>query len=120
MSPQEREAAAWREASRDLSIEFISPFTLKDGDDTLSYVGLVPRVGSKRGTAIIIENDLDRQARLCRVAEAHGYGVSCHGPDGSEYDRDVFIEVLNDWEWVVDQPPPPWYSGPPPESDAEV
>jgi hypothetical protein len=41
-----------------LGIEFISPFTLRDGGDTLSYVGLVPRFGSKRGTAIILKSDL--------------------------------------------------------------
>jgi hypothetical protein len=120
MTPQEREAAAWREASRNLGIEFISPFSLNNGSETLSYVGLVPCFGSKRGTAVIIEEDLEKQSRLCHVAAAQGYGYSCFGPDGSDYDRDVFIEVLNDWEWVVPARPPAWYSGSPPEGDEEL
>jgi hypothetical protein len=119
MTPTEREIAAWRAASRDLGIEFISPFQLKDDGEALSYIGLVPGFGSKKGTAIIFENDLQKQNTLIRVAAAHGYGYSCLGPDGSDYDRDSFVEMLNEWEWVVDEPAPSWYFGPAAEADDE-
>ena len=48
----------------ELGIEFVSPFTLRDGGDTLSYVGLVSRFGSKRGTAIILKSDLATAGRF--------------------------------------------------------
>jgi hypothetical protein len=90
---------------------------LRDGDDTLSYVGLVPNFGSKQGTAIITEEDLDKQTRLCKVAAEQGYGYSCLETDSDEYDRDSLIDMLCEWEWVSSEPAPPWYIAPPETGD---
>lgn len=119
MTPQQLEEALWRRVAQDLGIEFICPFTLRDAEETLSYVGLVPRFGSTLGTAIITEDDLDKQGRLCRVAREQGYGYSCMETDSDEYDRDSFIEILCEWEWISSEPAPSWYT-PPPESDTET
>ena len=113
MSTRDFQIALWREASQDLGFEFVAPFTLPDGDETLTYLGLVPGFGCTRGTLVIFGEraDLERQDRLCRAAQAHGYGFSCIELD-DEYDRAAMIEVLNDWGWFgVSERTPSWYSG---------
>ncbi|MEO6036370.1 MAG: hypothetical protein ABIQ35_14040 [Verrucomicrobiota bacterium] len=89
----------WREAARDLGFTFISPFTLPDGDDTLAYVGLVAEFGSHRGTLIIEDSSGNEQSRLMRIASDLGYGFSCMSMSHEPYDRDVKIELLNEWRW---------------------
>ena len=33
------------------------------------------------------------------VREGYGYSVLSEPDSGEDYDRDVFIEVLSDWDW---------------------
>jgi len=40
-------------------------------------------------------------------------GWSALGPAYLDYDRDVFIDALNDWGWTGTGAPPPWYTGAP-------
>ena len=113
MSARDHQTQVWREASQDLNFEFVAPFTLPDGDDTLTYIGLLPGFGCARGTLVIFDEpvDLTQQGRLWRAAQAHGYGFSCIELD-DEYDRAAMIEVLNDWGWFgVSERTPSWYSG---------
>ena len=118
MTEREFTIEVWREAARDLGFTFIAPFTLPDGDDTLAYVGLVAEFGSHRGTLIVEGGPSDEQSRLLRVASDLGYGFSCMSMSYDPYDRDVTIEVLNDWSWCG--PPdkvPIWYTEPSDEED---
>ena len=113
MSARDHQTQVWREASQDLGFEFVAPFTLPDGDDTLTYLGLLPEFGSTLGTLVIFDEpvDLARQSRLCRVASTHGYGYSCIELD-AKYDRAGMIEVLDDWGWCgASERTPSWYSG---------
>lgn len=113
MTEREFTIEVWREAARDLEISFTAPFTLRDGKDTLSYVGLVSEFGSDLGTLIIeSENDPERD-RLMRMALEHGYGYSCMSMSREPYDREVMIDVLNDWSWCgpADKAPA-WYTEP--------
>ena len=96
MSAQDFQAALWLKASEELGFKFIAPFTLRDGNDTLTYLGLVPDFGG--GTLIIFQEplaDLTIQEKLCKAARAHGYGFSCIELD-KEYCREGIVEVLNE------------------------
>ena len=119
MTPEEYTVAQWREAAQDLGFRFVSPFTLEDQGETLSYLGWLPQFGSKHGMLIVTTDDLDAQNRLLFVANARGFGVSAMSADSEPYNRAVTIEVLNGWGWASSDPPPPWYSEAC-ESDAEV
>jgi hypothetical protein len=110
----------WREASKDLGFVFTAPFTLPDQDETLAYLGLVSEFGSKLGTLIIFQEDIDlkKQQELCSVARAHGYGYSCIELD-TKYNRSAMIDVLNDWGWCGSQNRlPVWYKESESEEDA--
>jgi hypothetical protein len=118
MTEHELQTAIWREASRDLGFTFVSPFTLQDGDSTLTYLGLVPDFGAP--TLIIFQPgpvDLGEQKRLRRAATAHGYGYSCVSV-GPTYNRAGMIKLLNDWGWSGSpESVPSWYTGPPDDED---
>jgi hypothetical protein len=35
------------------------------------------------------------------------------GPSYLKYERALFVDTLNDWEWFGTGSPPPWYTGEP-------
>ena len=111
MTAREHTTQKWREAFQDLGFDFIAPFTLLEGEDTLAYVGLVAEFGSTRGTLIIDDSEKESMSRLMRVASERGYGWSCMSMSYGAYDREVFIELLNEWGWCgsLDRTPS-WYT----------
>ena len=111
MTAREHSTKRWLEAANDLGFKFIPDFTLQDGADNLTYLGLVPEFGGDRGMLIITERE---SSRHIRAAEQHGYGYSCMSEHFEPYDRDTYVELLNDWGWSG--PPdcrPAWYTGEP-------
>ena len=111
MNALEHTTAIWRQAAHDLGLKLIAPFKLADEDRTLSYPGLIPPFGSPMGMLVIVGLHYDDHVR---VAQQQGYGYSCFSEDSQSYDRDSFIDVLNDWGWS-DSPNsvPAWYTGEP-------
>jgi hypothetical protein len=110
MTPEEYTVARWREAAEDLGFRFVAPFTLEDRGETLSYLGWLPQFGSQYGMLIVTTDDLELQNRLLYVADARGFGVSAMSAHTGSYDREVMIEVLNEWGWASSEQPPAWYS----------
>jgi hypothetical protein len=111
MTAREHTTQKWREASQDLGFDFLAPFTLPDGEDTLAYVGLVAEFGSTRGTLIIDDSEKESMSRLMRIASERGYGCSCMSMSYGAYDRKVFIELLNEWGWCGSPDrTPSWYT----------
>jgi hypothetical protein len=47
------------------------------------------------------------------LAAAQGYGFTVLGKSYEDYDRRLFEDTLNDWQWTGDRDPPPWYTGAP-------
>ena len=90
----------WVEASRDLKIRVVVPFTL----ETRQYPVLVCDFGSPNG--LVVLEDWDES--LAEFAQARGFGFSCMyaGP----YDRDDIIDALQDWGWArTPSDAPDWY-----------
>jgi hypothetical protein len=111
MGAIEQKRMVWRQASEDLGFDFIAPFELADSGRTYVFFGLLPQFGGEKGMLVVVGFDYEEHIR---AAQRNGYGWSCLG-DGSEpYDREVFMDVLNDWGWSdPSKKLPYWYTGKP-------
>ena len=118
MSPlEQRTVDRWRQAAKDLGFRFVTPFMLEDAGETLTYLGWLPQFSSPYGMVIITAESLDEQQRLMDAAKARGFHYSCISPSADSYDREVTIEVLNNWGWASSEPAPGWYT---PSPDCHV
>jgi hypothetical protein len=99
---------AWQEAGRDLGIRIIAPYPvgLADGR-TLTAEAFIPDFGSSSGALAISAN-----SSLCRERELPFWHSQLFD-NYRRYDRDRFVETLNDWGWYGTSAPPSWYSGKP-------
>ncbi len=107
----EREAkvvAAWHEAAADLGFRFTSPYiaTAKDGQK-FDALGLVHEFVGRIGTLISTDPEAD-----VYPPAADGYGVSYLVWNGyAKYDRESWIEMLDDWGFCGEPSHAPlWYS----------
>ena len=87
--------AAWRQASVELGFEFTSPFVLvlPDGSQQ-EYIGLVHHFGRRVGTLISVFRE---PSEYFPRTESDDYFWSILGPGYRHYNRDDFIETLDDW-----------------------
>jgi hypothetical protein len=107
----ERLAAIWREAAGDLGIDVAAPHILLDDAEAVTCVAWVKDFGSAAGTAVGVMHR--HQPEVARLAKKLGLYVSFINPDVyRSFDRDLFIETLNDWGWFgTDGGAPSWYTG---------
>jgi hypothetical protein len=99
---------AWREASVDLGIQVQTDFWIEDlRSHRHELVGLVPEFGGTNGMAILQEWD----PSLADLAALQGFGYTVLGGSYQEYDRRLFEDTLNDWQWTAEAEPPKWYTG---------
>lgn len=104
--------SAWRKAEKDLLIKIIAPFDLTDENgQEINYWLLVKDFGSKHGTLILSADDTTDFG----IAEKHGYYCSALNTKSyDKYDRELFIDTLNDWGYFGDEAnKPKWYNGEP-------
>jgi hypothetical protein len=101
---------AWLEAARDLSIRFEAPFAIEHEGSLYWCAGWLPDFGCPRGAVIAGREAVDE---IFDVAEALGYYASGLNPLYYEtYDRELFVDTLNDWGWYGDAAEaPPWFAG---------
>lgn len=108
-------AEAWLEASRDLGIRYVHPFTVttSDGRELTTTGGYLPDFGGPLGTVLLTRFDPEELCELFDEAiEERGYYSSGLNPNCYEpYRRDVYIEALDDWGWFGKEPPPAWFTG---------
>ena len=90
-----------------------APFRLNTAvGEAVSFVALVHHFGASAGTlAGTIEDDFER---LTNLAKQSGHYVSLLNPDSyKRYDRQLFIDTLNEWGWFGPGAAPTWYTGEP-------
>lgn len=104
-------AQAWIDASNDLGIRYIHPFTYrtKDGREYTTTGGLLPDFGGPIGTLLRTRFDPETMDSTDDDTDYYSSGLNphCYEP----YRRDVYIETLNDWGWFGEGSPPDWFSG---------
>lgn len=100
---------AWKEASKDLGLEIISPFKVNTENGKFEYPLLVKNFGRKKGT-IIARHVHFMDYPMPRHKD---YFFSAVGADSyTKYKRTDFIETLEDWGYYGDkETKPDWYNG---------
>jgi hypothetical protein len=107
-------AEAWISAAKDLGIEVACPYDLDSQGRTYQYVVLIKYFGSPKGTLVF-----PLAYRLDEAAVEHGaqkgYFVSSLNEESyGRYDRQLFIDTLNDWGYFGEESErPQWYTGEP-------
>ena len=99
---------AWKKASKDLNIEIETPFFLQTDKGLIKYDLLVKSFGNENGTLIITIDDMGE----FNTAEKYGFYCSALSTYYNRYDRDLYIETLNDWGYFgLLEKKPNWYTG---------
>ncbi len=109
---EERVCSAWRQACADLGVQFSAPFVATATDGlSHAYLGLVHNFGGTRGTLICMT---DGECPKLPMDSTTGYYLSLLGESYAVYERQLFVDTLNDWGWCgpADQRPP-WFTGEP-------
>ena len=92
-------AKAWLDAANDLRIRVIHPvlFQTNNGVKAESVGVLLPDFGSKNGTLLTCRFDTDEVMNLADDTDYYQSGLNphCYEP----YDKEEYIETLNDWGW---------------------
>ena len=107
---ESRVVAAWREAASDLGVEFTSPFMMTGSDgQRYEYLGLVHRFGRRLGTIISV---LHQPSSKPGLQGNDDYTTSMLSESYVRYDRQLFIDTLDDWTFFgPDSERPSWYTG---------
>ena len=102
--------AAWRQAAADLGFQFTAPFTITTQDgNNVEYLGFVHRFGRKIGAIIAV---IDQPSEKIPIPKDDDYFYSQLGSDYGNYKRQLFIDMLDDWQFFgPDSERPIWYSG---------
>ncbi len=97
---------AWQRAAKDLGIEVEIPFSL--GGESWDAELLVKEFGSPKGTVVLARSSENLKAKF-EVAKRMGFFVSAVATNS--YDRESFVDTLNDWGYFGDPDSVPhWYS----------
>jgi len=104
-----RPQQAWINASKDLDIEFISPYVFVGSDgEKYQITGLLPQFGGKNGTLITSRKDDDEAC--FEASKLDGFQSTGLSPTYyDQYDRENVIETLRDWAWNSKEQKPEWY-----------
>ena len=108
--PDRQIVEAWVEAGSELGIRVVAPFKLlsEDGSDRW-FEAYVRDFGGPNGTIAGNSND-----KLGDIRQQRGYYVSNLSSSYRKFDRQHFIDTLNDWGWFGERgKEPPWYTGRP-------
>ena len=104
-----RSQRTWLKASKDLGVEFISPFVFAGSDgEEYQITGLLPQFGGQNGTLITSRKDDDEAC--FEASKLKGFQSTGLNPDSyDKYDRDNIIETLREWSWNSKEQKPEWY-----------
>lgn len=99
---------AWLMASEELGIHVQAPFVLETATRIFQFEALIHDFGTSRGTIV------GTSSRRDGITECHdlGFAYSALGPAYRYYERRLFADTLNDWQWRGDpSAKPKWYTG---------
>ena len=95
-------------AASDLGIDVTTPYVVNDrSGEPIEFVARVRNFGSRQGTLVM---HMPAVIPASRLATGVYYNFSVLNPEHySEYDRDLFIDMLASWGWTGPGRPPEWF-----------
>src|SRR5262245_39750776 len=101
---------AWRQAAADLGIRFTAPFVTEVDGKRVQFLALVHLFGRPIGTVISV---MDQPSDGRGHPQTDQYFRSIlNGECYRTYDRELFIETLDDWHYFGPEAErPSWYTG---------
>jgi hypothetical protein len=101
---------AWRQAAADLGIRVEAPFALtKESGEPEWFEAHILDFGGPNGTVVASQD-----GESTGIRKRLGYFVSDLFPIYWTYERQHFIDTLNDWGWFGEKgQEPSWYTGEP-------
>lgn len=104
-------AKSWLQAAEDLGIKITSPFVLTLDSHEYLFIAFLRNFGSQKGTLICT---IDQWKIYLPVARSQGFYCSGLADSYAKYDRQEFIDTLDDWGWYGStENKPSWYTGKP-------
>jgi hypothetical protein len=103
---------SWKSAAKDLNIKIQSPFYITTKDQRkLKFDFLVEDFGCQKGMIIMSISNMHG----LKAIKENGFSFSAiNFKKYSTYDRQFFIDTLNDWGYFGDlSKTPDWYTGQP-------
>src|SRR5262249_55403532 len=98
MDIEDAVGSAWETAAQDLGIEVSTHGALRDPRGRLHpYTVHVSDFGATNGTICVV--GYDETDVVHRLAVEQGFYFSSLFSSYATYDRERFIETLNDWQW---------------------
>lgn len=100
---------SWKIAHVELGIDIISPYVMNTKGGKVEFPILVRRFGRKKGTLItthaeFTDNDIP--------VDKDYYFSIVNEKEYSEYNKELFIETLEDWGYFGDEnDKPDWFNG---------
>ena len=109
---------AWREAAKDLGLRVEAPYELTDKSGKICrFAAYLPDFGSKNGALVLVIKppDFEHDGLAAACAKEHGIWYSCLNVETcTQYDRQEFIDTLDDWQYFGSaETKPSWYKGTP-------
>jgi len=104
---------SWQNAAVELGFKFKPYVTIRLGDHSGEFLGLVENFGSEKGTIISLADEPPSVTDI-RTLHSNGYYHSSLGESYRQFDPDNFRGTLNDWGYFgtpVERPA--WYTGEP-------
>jgi hypothetical protein len=96
----------WEDARNDLRIR-IELNAFVPGFNQIGRVdAIIGCFGAENGMIIVNNYEQIKTVKERLIDAGFGYSVVDRG---GNYDRTVAIEMLRDWGWTCDVPPPEWY-----------
>jgi len=100
---------AWKFAAQELGLEIISPLKMNTENVEVNYPVLIKNFGGKKGT-IIARHALFMDSPMSKHKDY--YFSAVNADYYSEYNRENFIDTLEDWGYYGDKASKPeWYNG---------
>jgi hypothetical protein len=103
---------SWKTAAKDLNIKIQSPFyVLTKNEKKLKFDLFVENFGSQKGMIVMSISNMHG----LKAVKENGFSFSAlNFKRYSIYDRQLFIDTLNDWGYFGDlTKTPEWYTGQP-------
>jgi hypothetical protein len=105
-------SAAWLAAAADLGLDVVAPYRVVDSENrAINGSALVRQFGSSAG-ALVLDLASTTQTETAAATRLGFFVAQVSAEAYASYDRDLFVDTLNDWGWFgPEQDRPTWFTG---------